>query len=49
MNDFLVTELARHWMSRVVREAEIARLVQAAESSRTGRSRRRHRLTSRDR
>jgi hypothetical protein len=49
MNDFLVTELARHWMSRVVREAELARLMQAAETPRTGRSRRRRRLTQPDR
>jgi hypothetical protein len=44
MNDFLMSQLAREYMSRIVRDAELARLVQAAESSdgRPSRKRRRH-------
>jgi hypothetical protein len=33
MNDFLMTQLAREYLNRVVRDAELARLVQAAETS----------------
>jgi hypothetical protein len=33
MNDFLITQLAREHMSRLVREAELARLARSAEAS----------------
>ena len=33
MNDFLMAQLAREYLNRVVRDAELARLVQAAETS----------------
>ncbi len=33
MNDFLIAELAREHMSRLVRQAELTRLVRAAESA----------------
>ena len=33
MNDFLIAELAREHMSRLARQAELTRLVRAAESS----------------
>ena len=33
MNDFLMAQLAREYLNRVVRDAELARLIQAAETS----------------
>jgi hypothetical protein len=47
VNDFLITQLAREHMSRLVREAELARLARAAESS-DRRLRRRRRWQSPD-
>jgi hypothetical protein len=44
MNDFLMAQLACEYLNRVVRDAELARLVQAAETSdvRARHKRRRH-------
>jgi hypothetical protein len=33
MNDFLIAQLAREHMGRLLREAELSRMVRAAESS----------------
>ena len=33
MNDFLMAQLAREYLNRVARDTELARLVQAAETS----------------
>jgi hypothetical protein len=43
MNDFLIAELAREHMSRLTRQAELTRLVRAAESSGERSMRRRRR------
>jgi hypothetical protein len=43
MNDFLIAQLAREHMSRLTRQAELTRLVMAAESSGEPTMRRRRR------